>query len=249
MQDGSHVFLRCPVSAALRSPISFAAFGLAGASFGPPPGATLQARQVYGLWEIFLAAAVGVAAVVYGLIFWSILKYRKRGDELPPQFRENVPLEIAYTTIPLLIVAVLFVLTYRTEAFVDRVSTVADPPVTIRVTGFQWSWRFQYEGTLLQVSGTPDHPPQAVVPTGTPVRFILDSADVMHAFWIPAFLFKRDTMPGITNQVELTVTQPGTYLGECAEFCGLDHTRMLFTIKAVSPEEYRRWLRHPEGGP
>jgi cytochrome c oxidase subunit II len=232
---------------ALRPQILFAASGFAGATFGPPPGATLQGRQVHGLWEVFFAAALGVAAIVYGLIFWSILRYRKRSGELPPQFREHVPLEIAYTIIPLLIVAVLFVLTYRTETFVDRVSTAADPPVTIRVTAFQWSWRFQYDGTPVQVAGTPDRPPEAVVPTGEAIRFILDSADVMHAFWVPAFLFKRDAMPGLTNQVDLTVQQPGTYLGECAEFCGLDHARMLFTIKAISPADYQRWLRRSRG--
>ena len=228
--------------------VALLAAGLGG-PFGPPPGATLQARQVHALWTVFFFTAVGVAAVVYGLIFWSIVKYRKRSDELPPQFRENVPLEIAYTAIPLLIVAGLFILTYRTEGFVDHLASGAGPPVTIRVTGFQWSWRFQYEGTPVQVAGTPDLPPEAVVPTGRPIRFILESADVMHAFWIPSFLFKRDTMPGITNQVDLTVQDPGTYLGACAEFCGLDHTRMLFRIRAVSPAEYARWLRHPEGGP
>ncbi len=228
--------------------IALLAAGLGG-PFGPPPGATLQARHVHDLWAVFFFTAAGVAAVVYGLIFWSIVKYRKRSDELPPQFRENVPLEITYTAIPLLIVAGLFILSYRTEGFVDQVATGADPPVTIRVTGFQWSWRFQYEGTAVQVAGTPDRPPEAVVPTGRPIRFILESADVMHAFWVPSFLFKRDTMPGITNQVDLTVQDPGTYLGECAEFCGLDHTRMLFRIRAVSPAEYARWLRHPEGGP
>jgi len=98
-----------------------------GGPFGPPPGATLQARQVHALWAVFFFAAIGVAAVVYGLIFWSIVKYRKRSDDLPPQFRENVPLEIAYTAIPLLIVAGLFILTYRTEGFVDHIATGADP--------------------------------------------------------------------------------------------------------------------------
>lgn len=236
---------------AFRWPIAFLGAGLGG-PFGPPPGATLQAREVHALWTIFFFTAVGVAAVVYGLIFWSIVRYRKRSDDLPPQFRENLPLEIVYTVVPLLIVAGLFILTYRTEGFVDRatpVATGAGPPVTIRVTGFQWSWRFQYEGTPVQVAGTPDRPPEAVVPTGRPIRFILESADVMHAFWIPSFLFKRDTMPGITNQVDLTVQEPGTYLGACAEFCGLDHTRMLFTIRAVTPAEYARWLRHPGGAP
>ena len=232
---------------AFRWHIAFLSGGLGG-PLGPPPGATLQARQVHGLWTVFFFAAVGVAAIVYGLIFWSILKYRKRGDDLPPQFRENARLEILYTAVPLLIVAGLFILTYRTERFVDRIPTAATggPAATIRVTGFQWSWRFQYEGTPVQVVGTPDRPPEAVVPVGRPVRFILESADVAHSFWIPAFLFKRDTMPGLTNEVELTVQEPGSYPGACAEFCGFDHTRMLFKIRAVAPEDYARWLRRPE---
>jgi cytochrome c oxidase subunit II len=232
----------------LRSHRPGAAWTLAGASFGLPSGATLQARQMHGLWEVFFFAAMGMAAVVYGLIFWSVFRYRKRGDALPQQFRGNIPLEIAYTLIPLVIVAGLFVLTYRTEAFVDRLPGI-DPPVTIRVTGFQWSWRFQYEGTPVQIVGTPDRPPEAIVPVGSPIRFVLVSADVIHGFWVPAFLFKRDTMPGITNQVQLTVQEPGTYPGLCARFCGLDHARMFFRIRAVSAGAYQRWLRRAEAGP
>jgi cytochrome c oxidase subunit II len=232
-----------PESARIVTPLPLAA---ATVPFGAPfllgPAPTLQGRQIYHLGEIFVAAGIGVAVIVYGLIFWSILRYRKRSEALPPQFHQNVPLEITYTVIPLLIVACLFVATYAVETFVDRVAPSGDP-VTIHVIGYQWSWQFLYEGTGVQVSGTPDHPPVAVVPVGTPLRFILTSVDVDHSFWIPAFLFKRDALPGWTNRFDLTVERPGTYLGECAEYCGFDHTRMRFTITAVEPAAFAQWLR------
>ncbi len=219
------------------------------AGFGAAHSPTLQGLAVERLWFVFLLTGIAVAVIVYGLILWSVIAYRRRSDALPPQFRENVPLEIAYTLIPLLIVAGLFVLTYRTEAYVDRVAQAGDP-VSIRVTGFRWSWLFEYEGAHVSVQGTPDHPPEMVVPTGEPVRITVVSTDVMHAFYVPAFLYKRDAFPGLTNRFEVTVRDPGTYLGECAEFCGLDHARMLFTVRAVPPGEFRHWLEQARrGGP
>lgn len=219
------------------------------AGFGAPRAPTLQGLAVEHLWLVFLFVGLAVAAAVYGLIFWSIIAYRRRGEALPPQFHQNVPLEIVYTAIPLLIVAGLFVLTVRTEAFVDRLTRTGDP-VSIRATGFRWSWQFEYEGEHVTVQGTPDRPPELVVPTGEPIRITVVSVDVMHAFYVPAFLFKRDAFPGLTNRFEVTVRDPGTYLGECAEFCGLDHARMLFTVRAVPPAEFRAWLEQARrGGP
>jgi cytochrome c oxidase subunit II len=226
-----------------------AVFGVSACTpYGPPPGATAQGRAVFTLWTVFLWTGAGVAAIVYALIFWSILRYRRRSDRLPPQFAHNTVLEIVYTTIPVLIVAGLFALTFRTEAYIDRVPPAADPAVTIHVTAFQWSWRFDYEGTGVSIIGTPDQPPQVVVPTGRTIRLILTSPDVAHALWVPQFLFKRDAIPGITNRFDLDVQTPGTYFGECAEFCGLDHTRMQFTVRAVPPDEFQRWLRRGGSG-
>lgn len=223
-------------------------FGLSAcAPLGVPAGATAQGRAVHALWTVFFWCGVAVAGIVYALIFWSIIRYRKRSDRLPPQFTHNTALEIVYTTIPVLIVAGLFALTFRTEAYLDRVPPASDPAVTIHVTAFQWSWRFDYEGTGVSIIGTPDQPPQILVPIGQTIRFILTSPDVAHALWVPGFLFKRDAIPGIANRFDLDVQTPGTYLGECAEFCGLDHARMQFTVKAVPLDEFQRWLRRGGG--
>jgi cytochrome c oxidase subunit 2 len=217
--------------------------------YGAPSGATEQGRAISGLWSVFTVAAVAVGAIVSGLILWSVIRYRSRRGGRPAQFRHNLPLEITYTVIPIVIVTALFVLTVRVE---NRVARLPDPdapgaPVaTIEVTAFDWSWRFDYgNGTV--VTGTPDDPPEMVVPAGEPVRIVLTSEDVVHAFYIPDFLFKRDATPGLVQRFDLLVEREGVYDGQCAEFCGLDHARMRFTLRAVSPAEFSTWLE--QGGP
>lgn len=193
------------------------------------------------VWTVFLWTAAGVAVVVYGCIGWCIVRYRKRGDHLPPQFRNNIPLEITYTVIPLLIVAALFGLTYEIEARVEHIAP--DPAAVIDVKAFDWSWQFAYRGTSVAVVGTPAQPPVMAVPVGKTVQIVLTSADVAHSLYVPAFLFKRDAIPGLTNRFDLTVTVPGRYRGECVEYCGLDHTRMTFVVDAMAPGEFAQWLR------
>ena len=205
-----------------------------------PRGATRQGAEIHALWAVFFWAAVVVAVVVYALILWSAIRYRRRSDDTPPQVRSNVPVEIVYTALPVLIVAVLFVLTFRTETRVEDVTR--DAAVTIRVEAFDWSWRFDYEGKDVSVFGTPDDPPEMVVPAGETVRVVLTSADVIHAFYVPEFLFKRDAIPGRTTRFDLNVEEPGVYRGQCAEFCGLDHARMRFTVRAVPGDEFDAWL-------
>jgi cytochrome c oxidase subunit 2 len=207
---------------------------------------TAQGREIEGLWVVFFWAAVAVAAVVYGLILWSVVRYRRRSEDRPPQFRAHIPLEITYTLIPIAIVAVLFVLTFRVERTVE--SPVADPSARIHVHAFDWSWRFDYEGTGVSVVGTPDEPPEMVVPAGETVRITLTSTDVIHAFYVRDFLFKRDAIPGHPTSFDLTVEEPGTYAGQCAEFCGLDHYRMRFSVRAVPAPEFDRWLDAQEAG-
>ena len=208
-------------------------------TFGAPPGATQQGRDIAGLWRVFAIAALGVGAIVVGLIMWSVLRYRRRGVGRPAEFRDNLPLEILYTAIPVAIVTALFVMTFRVESAVERPSV--EPAATIRVTAFDWSWRFDYGGGAVIV-GTPDQPPQMVVPAGRPVRIILSSEDVVHAFYVPDFLFKRDATPGLIQRFDLLVDREGIYRGQCAEFCGLDHARMTFTVRAVPASEFEAWL-------
>jgi cytochrome c oxidase subunit 2 len=139
-----------------------------------------------------------------------------------------------------LIVASLFVVTYRAETTVEGLDP--EPATTVSVEAFNWSWRFTYEGTPVSISGTPDNPPQAVLPVGETVRIRLTAADVIHSFYLPDFLFKRDAIPGRTTEFDLTLDEPGVYRGQCAEFCGLDHWRMRFTIRAVPRSEFDAWL-------
>ncbi|MGH2725147.1 MAG: cytochrome c oxidase subunit II [Actinomycetota bacterium] len=209
-------------------------------TLGPPGGATEQGRAIRALWDVFFWVGVGVAAVVYGLILWSVVRYRRRSDELPPQVRVNIPLEIAYTLIPVLIVGVLFALTYRTESRVGRL--VDDPALTVHVQAFNWSWRFDYEDRGVSVFGTPEDPPELVLPAGRTVRLRLTATDVIHSLYVPEFLFKRDAIPGHPNEFDISIDEPGSYTGQCAEFCGLDHARMRFTIRALPPTEFDRWL-------
>jgi cytochrome c oxidase subunit 2 len=222
---------------------------LAGCSGAPglPAPATEQARDIADLWRIFVVAAAAVAAVVYLLIGFSVVRFRARGREgLPPQFRQHLPLEVLYTAIPLVLVAALFVLTVRTESRVERLA--ARPDLTVRVTGFTWSWRFDYEGTGLSVVGTPDAPPELVLPTRRTIRFELASPDVVHSFFVPAFHFKRDVIPGFPNRFDVVLPLPGTWGGACAEFCGLDHARMTFRLRALPPEEFEAWLAARRSG-
>jgi cytochrome c oxidase subunit II len=118
--------------------------------------------------------------------------------------------------------------------------------VTVAVTGFQWEWRFFYPEYGINIIGTPTSYPTFVVPVGEPVRIVLRAQDVIHAFFVPQFLFKRDAIPGRTNQFDLTIPDPGTFYGECAEFCGLNHAEMGFNVKAVSRAEFDDWVREQQ---
>jgi cytochrome c oxidase subunit II len=211
-----------------------------------PGGATSQGQEIHHLWQIFLVTALCVGSLVWGLIIWSVLRYRKRDDSPPAQFRQSTPIELFYTGLPVLIVAVLFTISFRTQQDVDRLDP--HPAVTIEVTGFQWQWRFRYLNEGVSVIGATGKPPVMVVPTHTTVRLVLTSPDVAHSFYVPAFLFKRDLIPGVHNEIDLNVDHEGTYDGHCAEFCGLDHDRMTFTVRAVARPDYQAWVNQQRGG-
>jgi cytochrome c oxidase subunit 2 len=176
-----------------------------------------------------------VAALVWGLILFAAFRWRRRDDgaALPAQFRNNYPLEIAWTLVPLIIVCVLFFYTYRAEAGVDAV--VAHPDVTVAVRAYRWGWNFAYAGGPI-VGG----------PSVGPVGGIeLTSDDVTHGFWVPDFLFKRDAIPGMVNTFDLRPDKLGTFLGRCSQFCGYDHALMTFTVKVVTPKAFAAWRNLP----
>ncbi|MGH9152381.1 MAG: aa3-type cytochrome oxidase subunit II [Acidimicrobiales bacterium] len=226
-----------------------AACGSDGPTFGAPRGASRQGRDIFRLWQGSMWAAVAVGVLVWALILYAVVRFRRRpGDDgVPTQTHANIPLEVLYTATPLVIVAVLFAVNIRTQDRVDRLSD--DPAVTIEVTAFQWQWRFRYREAGIEVVGTAEEDPVMVLPAGETVRLILRTTDVIHSFYVPAFLYKRDTVPGITNEVDLEVLEEGRYDGRCAEFCGLLHDRMDFVVEAVAPERFDRWLADQRRSP
>ena len=217
-----------------------------GACTAPP--ATVEADRVQGLYNLFLIAAAVVFVVVAGLIGWNIVRYRARGDDsLPVQTSTNLLLELIWWALPTLLVIGLFV----ASAAVLNSNDARHPgaPIRVKVEGFQWAWRFTYLDSKVQLTGVPGSPPELVLPVGETVDFELVSDDVIHSFFIPAFLVKRDTIPGIDNHLELTVKRAGTFSGQCAEFCGLLHDQMLFSVRAVSAAEFASWLASQRPSP
>ncbi|WP_079158681.1 cytochrome c oxidase subunit II [Streptomyces caniscabiei] len=251
---------------------------------GMPTPVTEEAPRILSLWQGSWAAALTVGALVWGLILWAALFHRRSRTavEVPPQSRYNMPIEVLYTVVPLIIVSVLFYFTARDEA--ELLDLSEKPAHTVGVVGFQWSWGFNYVEDVDGDTGTGDakaDPDMGIVPdryrdafpasaegvfdvgvpgtrnpqTGNPgptlwlpkgekVRFVLSSRDVIHSFWVLPFLMKQDVFPGHNvNVFEVTPTTEGTFRGKCAELCGVDHARMLFNVKVVSPERYRQHLR------
>jgi cytochrome c oxidase subunit 2 len=221
---------------------------------GMPVPVTKQGQVTLTLWQGSWVAAWIVGIIVWGLIIWAVIFYRKRSDRVPHQVRYNLPIEFLYTVVPFLMVGVLFYFTARDENFIDKLSPQCQLPhcLVVDVTGYQWSWEFQYPQYKVPGSEThyvteqgyswPGRLPMMEIPTGQSVRFNLSSIDVIHAFWVVPFEFKRDVLPDHPNHFEVTPIRTGTFTGRCTELCGLYHSRMLFTLKIVTPQQFRQWI-------
>jgi cytochrome c oxidase subunit II len=208
---------------------------------GWPAPVTKEGQNLLGVWYGSLVTAAIVGGFVILLILWACWRYRLRGPEdLPRQVRYNLPIELLYTVIPIVIVSVLFYFTAIRENDTDRFGT--KPGLRVDVVGFQWSWQFNYLDQGLSITGRPGEPPQLVVPVGTPILFYEQSTDVIHAWWVIPFLFKRDVIPGRVNEFQVTVKSPGLFQGKCTEYCGVDHDRMLFTVLALPQAQFQARL-------
>jgi cytochrome c oxidase subunit 2 len=277
--------------------------------FGWPTGVTKQATEMRVLWTWAGVTALALGVVVWGLIFWCCIRYRKKDDELPRQTKYNFLVEAVCVTFPFIVIAGLF---YRTVVVEDDVNKLsANPDVRVQVDAFKWNWQFEYHqyttpdgkvvktvypgqkdltdatGNVLDAekgttpkpicdetssndsincgaSGTDDHAaggplylstvgsqyeiPVLVIPVNRSVRFVEHSEDVIHSFWVPQFLFKRDVIPyGTTstardNQFEITATQTGNFVGRCAELCGTYHSAMNFEVRVVSENQFESYL-------
>jgi cytochrome c oxidase subunit 2 len=272
--------------------------------FGWPTGVTKQSTEMRVLWTWAGVTALVLGIIVWGLIFWCVIRYRKRDDELPRQTKYNFMVEAVCFTFPFLVIAGLFYRTVIVEDDVNKLS--ANPEVRVQVDAFKWNWQFEYhqytdasgivhktvypgqkdltDGTGVDVnakqvcdeassnislncgaSGTDDHAAAGgplylstvgsqneiavlVIPVDRTVRFVEHSEDVIHSFWVPEFLFKRDVIPyGTTstardNQFEITATHEGSYVGRCAELCGTYHSQMNFEVRVVSEQKFEAYV-------
>ena len=213
---------------------------------GMPDPATEQGEEILSLWQGAWIAALLTGALVWGLIFYASWRFRRRSDdEVPIQTRYNLPLEVFYTIFPVVMVIVFFAQTVQTQN--DVLDDEGEPDLQIQVIGQQWSWTFNYphespEGEWVFQCGTANDIPTLVIPVDRTTEFLLDSPDVVHSFGVPGFLMRMDVIPGQDNSFRVTPTRTVEFAGKCTELCGVSHSRMLFELKIVEPEEYEAYL-------
>ena len=198
------------------------------------------------LWQGAWIAAGVVGVLTAIAIFYPVLFNRRKSEALPRQFRHNNKIELSLTAIAFVIVLVLFGYTAKAESKITHVDSATTAPHNIHIEGIQWSWQFTYDDAgswpKSTVIGTPAQPPTLVLPLGEKVRFTLSSNDVVHGFWIPAFMIQIQTLPHVENHLEFAAEKLGTFPGRCNILCGRNHSEMLFTVKVVTPEQYQTYL-------
>lgn len=222
------------------------------------PGITNHTDRVAGLWVTSWIVLLIVGMITWSLIIWVAVVYRRRKGQtgLPTQLRYNLPVEIFYTVVPLILVVGFFAFTARDQGAIE--TPTKNPDVSIAVYGKRWAWDFNYlnagpdeagvysQGVQAQELGNglidENKLPVLYLPVGKTVEIQIHARDVAHSFWIVDFLYKKDMIPGKTNYEYFTPLKTGTYQGKCAELCGEYHSLMLFKVKVVEQAEYDDYL-------
>jgi len=225
-------------------------------SFFPPRAITDRGESIRQLYDIVFAIAAVIFFVVEGLIIWTVIRYRRRpgDDELPAQTHGNAIAEVVWTVVPTLIVAFMFVVSWQTLNTVEAVSP--QPQLKVRAFAAQFLWTFDYlpadydpakrQDPLYTVTTPEGDEGGLVLPVGRTVQLYLESPDVIHAFYVPQFLFKRDVVPGRVNTFEFTLKETdagNTFHGQCAELCGVSHNAMHFDVHAMTGADFDAWLQ------
>jgi cytochrome c oxidase subunit II len=206
------------------------------------PGLVSTRGEYDHLASIYLPIAIGVFVLIALVVFVVVLIFRRRPPERAARWHEHNPIEGTYAVLLACTAAFLLYLTFSAEHQTDTVANRQRPAVVIDVAASKWEWTFSYRGYGFSTrSGTVGRQP-LVVPAGVPVRFNLTSLDVIHSFWIPAVRYKHDAIPGSTQVITLSFGR-GVFPGQCAEFCGLRHSDMVFTTHAVTPSAFATWAR------
>jgi len=244
----------------LGSTLAFAEYGL---NFPKP--VTSIGHELYDLHMLIMWICVVIGVVVFGAMFYSIVAHRKDRGHKAASWHESTTVEIIWTAIPFLILVAMAI--PATGTLIKMEDTKGDADLAIKITGYQWKWQYEYmdQGvSFFSNLSTPrdqidqhktkvarkdmnkeyllevDNP--IVIPTGKKVRFLVTANDVLHAWWVPALGVKKDAIPGYINEMWARVDEPGIYRGQCAELCGKDHGFMPIVVKAVSDDEYTKWL-------
>ncbi|HSP52988.1 MAG TPA: cytochrome c oxidase subunit II [Cryobacterium sp.] len=220
------------------------------------PAVTNQTERISGLWTTSWIVLMIVGLITWGLTIWAVVVYRRRKGQtgLPVQLRYNMPIEIFYTVVPLILVVGFFAFTARDQAEIE--ARFDEPEVKIQVIGKQWAWDFNYINEDVYTAGIQGQPdvdgpagsliqseiPTLVLPVGKKVELALDARDVIHSFWVVDFLYKKDMIPGKTNYMSVIPERIGTYAGKCAELCGEYHSLMLFNVEVVSEADYDSYI-------
>jgi cytochrome c oxidase subunit 2 len=227
-------------------------------------GVTSLSEQAYDLHMTILGVCIVIGIVVFGVMFYSILKHRKSKGAVAATFHESTKAEIAWTIVPILILVSMAIPATKTLLAMED-ST--DPDMSIKITGIQWKWKYDYldedisfistlaedsnearqRDSGVDVNGVEhyllnvDKP--LVVPVGRKIRFLITANDVIHAWWVPSLGWKKDAIPGFVNTAWARIDEPGTYRGQCAELCGKDHAFMPIVVEAKSEEDYLAWVK------
>jgi cytochrome c oxidase subunit 2 len=230
--------------------LAVAAAGLLSGCAGAPTAlspASSNATLIYNLILVIFGIAAVVFVVVEGVLIYSVVRFSRRpADEQPSQVEGNRRLEIAWTVAPAIVLAIVFVVSARTLWLLSYRPTLtpgtsSDPQALhVHVVGHQWWWEFDYPDLKI-VTASELH-----VPVGAVVDLSLTSVDVIHSFWVPQLGGKMDVIPGHDNQTWFQATQPGTYHGQCAEFCGVEHADMRFDVVVESPDQFQAWVKQQQ---
>jgi cytochrome c oxidase subunit 2 len=208
-----------------------------------PTAASKQGQEVVTFYNVVFLLAVVIFVGINGALVYFVVRYRRKPTDvdLPPQLHGSTTAEITWTVLPALVVFGLFGMSWATMKNLDR--SEGKPGVVVEVQGFQWNWQFNYGDGLVVKSEAPGKPVLMKVPINEPIRFVLTSDNVIHSFFVPELLFKRDVIPGRANSFEVTIDSPGRYKGQCAEFCGTDHATMNFVIEALNRQDFDAWAK------
>ncbi|HUR42379.1 MAG TPA: cytochrome c oxidase subunit II [Verrucomicrobiae bacterium] len=234
-----------------------------------PVGVTEMSRTVFGLHMLIFWVCVGIAVLVFGAMFYSVFAHRKSRHPKPADFHESTAVEIAWTVVPFVILVLMAIPAAGTLV---KMEDMRGSEVSIKVTGFQWKWQYEYLDQGVSFYSTlhadsnrarqlhsgidPNSVPnyllevdnRLVVPTGKKLRFLITANDVIHAWWVPDLAVKKDAIPGFVNEMWAIVETPGIYRGVCAELCGRDHGFMPIVVEAVEPAKYEQWLAARKAG-